>query len=50
VIKALWVEHCGNPSDKMTIITDPRFPDEQYVSKVRWFVIIKDGMNFCSCL
>lgn len=32
------------------MITDVKFENAEIVTKIRWFVVVKTGANFCSCL
>jgi hypothetical protein len=31
------------------VITDPRF-GENFIVKIRWFVVVQEGDNSCTCL
>jgi hypothetical protein len=49
VFKILWPEPAGDLTGKATIVSDPEF-GEAIASKIRWFVVVKEGNNSCSCL
>jgi hypothetical protein len=49
VFKVLWPELLGQDNGTTTITADSRF-GERLMTKVRWFVIVKEGRNFCTCL
>ncbi|KAF2453988.1 hypothetical protein BDY21DRAFT_116516 [Lineolata rhizophorae] len=48
VLKVLWPEPLGDENAKVTIITDSF--GERYATKIRWFVVIREGNDSCSCL
>jgi hypothetical protein len=50
VFKVLWAELPGNSAEDMTVISDAKFQGEMIVTKIRWFVVVKEGPTFCSCL
>jgi hypothetical protein len=45
----LWPELLGTANNKVTIITE-QTTGEQIATKIRWFVVVREGNNFCSCL
>lgn len=47
--KVLWPELLGQDNGATTVTKDSRF-DEDIMTKVRWFIVIKEGRNFCTCL
>jgi hypothetical protein len=49
VFKVLWPELLGQDNGTATVTADARF-GEEIMTKVRWFVVVKDGRNFCTCL
>jgi len=49
VFKVLWPEVAGSLDGKATYVTDGRF-GERLITKIRWFVVIKEGDRFCVCL
>ena len=50
VFKVLWPEIVGRINPGVTVVSDTRFSNEQFASKIRWFVVIKEGKDCCSCL
>jgi hypothetical protein len=50
----LWPELAGYNIDNMTVVTtiavDSRFKRERIITKIRWFVVIKEGEKWCTCL
>lgn len=50
VFRILWPEHPGIINQNVTVITDERFRNAEIVTKIRWFVVVNTGINFCSCL
>jgi hypothetical protein len=50
VFKILWPEAAGFTVDGITVLTDTRFRNEKFVTKIRWFVVVKEGKDCCSCL
>ncbi|KAF2453991.1 hypothetical protein BDY21DRAFT_116615 [Lineolata rhizophorae] len=49
VFKILWPELPGTSTENMTIATEPRF-GENIAVKIRWFVVVREGHDCCSCL
>jgi hypothetical protein len=50
VFKVLWPEIIGTANTGVTVVSDTRFKDERFASKIRWFVVVKEGKDACSCL
>jgi hypothetical protein len=50
VIKILWPELPGNNVDGMTVISDARFEKEKIITKIRWFIVVKEGRECCTCV
>ncbi|TKA51472.1 hypothetical protein B0A49_11857 [Cryomyces minteri] len=50
VFKVLWPELAGDVNDGVTIVSDPRFSNEHFATKIRWFVVVHEGHDCCSCL
>lgn len=52
VIKVLWPELVGYNIDDLTVVTavGPKFKDEKVFLKIRWFVVIVEGAQWCTCL
>ncbi|KAF2415379.1 hypothetical protein EJ08DRAFT_571302, partial [Tothia fuscella] len=48
VIRMLWAEMAGDANDNITI-SSGRF-GESVATKIRWFVVIREGTTYCSCL
>jgi hypothetical protein len=49
VFRVLWPELAGDANQNITIATTGAF-GEQTFYKIRWFVVIREGHNFCTCL
>ncbi|KAF2179462.1 hypothetical protein K469DRAFT_497627, partial [Zopfia rhizophila CBS 207.26] len=49
VFKVLWPELANDVTDGMTIATEPRFQEKIFV-KIRWFVVVREGRDCCTCL
>jgi hypothetical protein len=50
VFRVLWPEVAGyTTNENITVITDTRF-GENFVSKIRWFVVVKEEDNSALCL
>lgn len=50
VFKILWAELPSNNIEGMTIVSDVRFARETIFTKIRWFVVIKEGIGCCTCV
>jgi hypothetical protein len=50
VFKVLWPELAGDTDKDMTIATAPRFEGEKIFAKIRWFVVVREGDDCCTCL
>ncbi|KAF2430749.1 hypothetical protein EJ08DRAFT_566917, partial [Tothia fuscella] len=50
VFRVLWPENAGYSHDNITVVSDTRFPNEKIATKIRWFVVVKEGDDFCTCL
>jgi hypothetical protein len=50
VIKILWPELPGNSVEGMTVVSDVRFANETFITKIRWFVVVKEGRESCTCV
>lgn len=50
VFKVLWPEPAGNPQAGVTFITGPETFNEPIFAKIRWFVVIREGRDCCTCL
>ncbi|ORY18203.1 hypothetical protein BCR34DRAFT_456380, partial [Clohesyomyces aquaticus] len=50
VFKVLWPELAGDTNGDMTIVTNSRFEGEKIFAKIRWFVVVREGYDCCSCL
>ncbi|KAF2681468.1 hypothetical protein K458DRAFT_457051 [Lentithecium fluviatile CBS 122367] len=52
VFMMLWPELVGSGVDNMTAVTiaDSRFPGERVFCKIRWFIVVREGHNCCTCL
>ncbi|KAH7062218.1 hypothetical protein B0J12DRAFT_230432 [Macrophomina phaseolina] len=50
VFKVLWPEPAGNPQSGVTFITGPASYGEPIYAKIRWFVVIREGRDCCTCL
>lgn len=51
VFKILWAEPAGASNDRVTELSDVRFPGEKVVTKIRWFVVVSEGKDHsCTCL
>ncbi|KAF2251910.1 hypothetical protein BU26DRAFT_246723 [Trematosphaeria pertusa] len=48
VFRILWPELAGDANDNTTIVTT-RF-QERMSCKIRWFVVVREGHNCCTCL
>ncbi|GME37829.1 hypothetical protein BKCO1_19000171 [Neofusicoccum parvum] len=48
VFKVLWPEPAGNPQSGVTFVTGAY--GEQFYNKIRWFVVIREGQDCCTCL
>lgn len=48
VFKVLWPEPAGNPQEGITFVTGAF--GEQIYDKIRWFVVIREGYDCCTCL
>jgi len=40
----------GQYNDNVTAVTDAQFPDESIATKIRAFIVVKEGKDCCSCL
>jgi hypothetical protein len=49
VFRVLWPELAGDVADNVSIVSDDAF-DEHTPYKIRWFVVIREGYNCCTCL
>jgi hypothetical protein len=45
----LWPELLGTLNNKVTVVTE-QTTGEQIATKIRWFVVVREGNDFCSCL
>ncbi|KAF2673763.1 hypothetical protein BT63DRAFT_410727 [Microthyrium microscopicum] len=50
VFKILWPEIAGQANNSVTITSDNRFVNESIASHIRWFVVVREGKGYCSCL
>lgn len=50
VFKVLWPELAGDlvGDDASSFVSDGKF-GEAVVTKIRWFVVVKEGRESCSC-
>ncbi|KAF2087089.1 hypothetical protein K490DRAFT_57161 [Saccharata proteae CBS 121410] len=48
VFKCLWPEPTTMPDNNNTVVTGPM--GERIYAKIRWFVVIREGRNACTCL
>jgi uncharacterized protein DUF6590 len=49
VFKALWPEMLGQSNESVTTTPDSRF-GENIATKIRWFIVVREGKNQCSCM
>jgi hypothetical protein len=49
VFRVLWPELAGDVRQNITIATTGAFGEQTYY-KIRWFVVIREGHNCCTCL
>jgi hypothetical protein len=49
VFRVLWPELAGDVGQNITIATTGAFGEQTYY-KIRWFVVIREGHNCCTCL
>jgi hypothetical protein len=49
VFRVLWPELAGDANQNITIATTGAFGEQTYY-KIRWFVVIREGHNCCTCL
>jgi hypothetical protein len=50
VFKILWPELPGFQRDNVTVVSDVDFTSDQIITKIRWFVVVKEGRESCTCL
>ncbi|KAF2267708.1 hypothetical protein CC78DRAFT_576699 [Lojkania enalia] len=51
VFRVLWPELAGDINDQnMTLVTTSRFENEKIFAKIRWFVVVREGNDCCTCL
>lgn len=50
MFRILWPELAGDTTQNITIATTPRFGGEKFFVKVRWFVVVREGNDCCTCL
>lgn len=48
VFRVLWPELAGNPNEG-TVLSQGKFNEPVHM-KIRWFVVIREGPNYCSCI
>ncbi|KAF2846791.1 hypothetical protein T440DRAFT_521568 [Plenodomus tracheiphilus IPT5] len=48
VFRILWPELAGDQAQNMTIAS--KFLDENIFCKIRWFVVVREGHDCCTCL
>jgi len=49
VFRVLWPELAGDVKQDITIATTGTFVEKTYY-KIRWFVVVREGHNCCTCL
>jgi hypothetical protein len=49
VFKVLWPEILGKPNDSITVTSDGKF-GEGIATKIRWFIVVMEGKDCCTCL
>jgi hypothetical protein len=52
VFKVLWPELAGDElvgQGNITVLSE-KFAEERIFTKIRWFVVVREENNFCSCL
>lgn len=50
MFRVLWPELAGDTDQRITIATTSRFDGENFFVKVRWFVVVREGNDCCTCL
>jgi len=50
VFKVLWPELPGHSFEGVTVVTDMKYTSETIVTKIRWFVVVKEGRESCTCV
>ncbi|KAE9986436.1 hypothetical protein EG328_005662 [Venturia inaequalis] len=50
VIKILWPELSGNSTEGQTVVSDVKYEEETFITKIRWFVVVKEGRESCTCV
>ncbi|KAL2352432.1 hypothetical protein BJ546DRAFT_1050302 [Cryomyces antarcticus] len=47
--QGLWPELAGDYNSGVTIVSDGKYSKEMIATKIRWFVVVREGRDCCSC-
>jgi len=50
VFKTLWPELLGTSADTVTTTEEAQSDGGNFTTKVRWFVVVKEGKKYSTCL
>jgi hypothetical protein len=49
VFKALWPEPLGGSNESVTTTPDSKY-GENIATKIRWFIVVREGKDQCACV